>query len=114
MSKRDDVFEWDYNGITYYGKPWHPIPIQDDPNYGKPLWEAIGMTSAEAEATIADYHLFKLRQERDRRLVETDWVSGEDVPQAVKDAYFPYRQALRELTTTYASLAEVVWPTKPA
>lgn len=113
MSKQDGVFEWTYNGNTHYGKPWHPIPIKDDPNYGKPFWEAVGMTQSEADAVIAEYHLFKLRLERDRRLVETDWVSGEDVPQAVKAAYFPYRQALRDITDTYTSTHDVVWPVKP-
>lgn len=54
-----------------------------------------------------------LRQERDRRLKKTDWVAGEDVPQSIKDAYFPYRQALRDITDTYTSLDDVVWPDAP-
>jgi hypothetical protein len=109
----NDVFEWVYNGNTHYGKPWRPIPIEDDPNYGKPFWEAVGMSQEEADVVIAEYHKFHLRLQRDIKLKETDWVSGEDVPQSIKDMYFPYRQALRDITDTYSSLADVVWPTKP-
>ena len=44
---------------------------------------------------------------------ETDWVAGEDVPQSIKDNWYPYRQALRDITESYSSLDDVVWPTKP-
>jgi hypothetical protein len=54
-----------------------------------------------------------LRKMRDFLLKETDWVSGEDVPQSIKDVWFPYRQALRDITETYSSLEDAVWPTKP-
>lgn len=57
--------------------------------------------------------LMQVREVRDVLLRESDWASGEDVPQAVKDAWFPYRQALRDITDTYSSLEDVVWPTQP-
>ena len=59
-----------------------------------------------------------LRQERDRRIAETDWWAGKDVTmsQARKD----YRQALRDLPSTaepqldeQGNLTNVTWPTKP-
>lgn len=55
----------------------------------------------------------RLRLERNRLLQETDWVAGDDVPQSLKDLYSIYRQALRDITNTYSSLDDVVWPTKP-
>ena len=55
-----------------------------------------------------------LRSERDNRLKQTDWVSGEDVPQALKELWFPYRQALRDITDTYTKIEDVVWPELPA
>lgn len=113
MSKKDEVFEWEFNGVTYYGKPWHVINIEGDPNNGMELWQAIGMSESEKDSTIADFYLFKLRLERDRKLKETDWVSGEDIPQSLKDLYFPYRQTLRDITDTYISIRDVVWPEKP-
>ena len=113
MGKKDQIFEWVFNEVVYYGKPWHVINVEGDPNNGKPVWQAIGMSEAEKNVAVADFYLFKLRVERDHRLQETDWVSGEDIPQSIKDLYFPYRQALRDLTDTYTSIRDVVWPTKP-
>ena len=54
-----------------------------------------------------------LRQERDRKLAETDWSQGADVPDALKTKYITYRQALRDITKNYTSWVDVVWPTKP-
>jgi|TARA_Y100000310_G_scaffold162020_1_gene161955 hypothetical protein len=51
------------------------------------------------------------RRNRDAMLKESDWVAGEDVPQAIKDVWFPYRQALRDITNLTAENFE--WPTKP-
>lgn len=54
-----------------------------------------------------------LRVERNRLLTETDWTQNGDVPESVKDRFTPYRQALRDITDTYTSLEDVVWPEKP-
>ena len=58
--------------------------------------------------------LYFVRKQRDILLAETDWVSGEDVPQTLKDKWFPYRQALRDITNTATSLDDVVWPDIPS
>ena len=59
-----------------------------------------------------------LREERNRRIVETDWWAGQDLimTQSQKD----YRQALRDLPSTaepqldeQGNLTNVTWPTKP-
>ena len=59
-----------------------------------------------------------LRQERNRRITETDWWAGQDLTmtQDQKD----YRQALRDLPSTaepqldeQGNLTNVTWPTKP-
>ena len=59
-----------------------------------------------------------LRQERDRKLAETDWwvLPDRTVSQEQKD----YRQALRDLPSTaepqldeQGNLTNVTWPTKP-
>jgi ribosomal protein S12 methylthiotransferase accessory factor YcaO len=84
-------------------------PNGDDLATLVPITEYYQMTDQE----IADANLEMIRNERDALLAETDWVSGEDVPQGIKDTYFPYRQALRDITDTYTVYADVVWPTKP-
>ena len=59
-----------------------------------------------------------LREERNRKLAETDWWAGQDLTmtQDQKD----YRQALRDLPSTsepkldeQGNLTNVTWPTKP-
>jgi len=57
--------------------------------------------------------LQNLRNERDRLLVETDWTQLPDVPETTKNAWQTYRQELRDITKTYQSIDNVVWPTKP-
>lgn len=52
-----------------------------------------------------------LRAERTRRLKDTDWYALSDVP--MDAAMTAYRQALRDITKTYTSLEDVIWPTKP-
>ena len=57
--------------------------------------------------------LQNLRNERNRLLVETDWTQLPDVPETTKNAWQTYRQELRDITKTYQSIDNVVWPTKP-
>ena len=52
-----------------------------------------------------------LRIERNRLLAETDWTGNSDVTMSSEMTI--YRQALRDITNTYSSLDDVVWPTKP-
>ena len=52
-----------------------------------------------------------LRQERNRRIAETDWWASSDLTMSAERT--AYRQALRDITDTYTSLDNVVWPTKP-
>jgi hypothetical protein len=66
---------------------------------------------AEVQAEI-DLRL--LRAQRDTYLQACDWTQGADVPDVIKLAWQPYRQALRDITVNYSSLADVVWPDQPA
>tara|TARA_E500000318_G_C3499247_1_gene187682 strand:+ start:572 stop:895 length:324 start_codon:yes stop_codon:yes gene_type:complete len=62
-------------------------------------------------APSAGVLLENLRNERNARLAETDHYGLSD--QTMTDAMSTYRQALRDITNTYTSLDDVVWPTKP-
>ena len=42
-----------------------------------------------------------LRQERDKKLTETDWRATVDYPGSDQDEWKTYRQALRDLPSTY-------------
>ena len=56
--------------------------------------------------------LKNLREDRNNRLAETDWMSLPDAP-TMSDAWKKYRQDLRDITKTYKSPDDVKWPTKP-
>lgn len=64
---------------------------------------------------VAAYPLEELRKERDIRLQEVDYITlraySQGVP--VPAEWVAYQQALRDITNTYTSLDDVVWPTKP-
>ena len=53
----------------------------------------------------------QLRNKRDELSQNTDWCVLPD--RSPTDAQIQYRQALRDITDHYSSLADVVWPTKP-
>lgn len=64
-----------------------------------------------SEGEVAAYLLQTLRYVRDQKIAETDWwVLPDRTP---TQAQLAYRQALRDITETYSSLAEVIWPIKP-
>ena len=71
------------------------------------------ITSKIAELEAAE-PLKLLRTERNKKLAETDWTQSRDVTLTNDAAWQTYRQALRDITDTYSSLDDVVWPTKPA
>ena len=55
--------------------------------------------------------LMGLRFKRDRLLEQTDYLALSDV--TMSDAWKTYRQQLRDITSSYKSLEDVVWPDKP-
>jgi hypothetical protein len=55
--------------------------------------------------------LAMLRQERNSKLTETDYLALSDA--TLTSAMTTYRQALRDITKSATSLDDVTWPTKP-
>ena len=104
---------YEYNGNKFQFDPTNPVPVPPDhEDSGKTLALIYGMTDAEVDALITEEKWCQVRKYRDAALAECDWVSGEDVPQPIKDAYFPYRQALRDITSG-SDPDSLDWPTKP-
>jgi hypothetical protein len=54
-----------------------------------------------------------IRIKRDNLLTTSDYTQMSDWP-GDKEAWAIYRQALRDIPQTYATPADVVWPTKPS
>ena len=83
-----------------------------DESQTQPTEEEIAAKTTELENAEP---LKLLRIERNAKLAETDWEivmhkeKGTNIPTALKT----YRQSLRDITDTYTSLGDVVWPEKP-
>ena len=81
-----------------------------DANGNVVSWDADAVATKTTELENAA-KLEELRTERNKRLVETDHYGLSD--QTMSYDMTTYRQALRDITHTYSSLDDVVWPTKP-
>ena len=94
------------DGLGAFDKDGNSITIDED------------KVSQEIQKLLSAEPMRLLRQERNRRIAETDWwvLPDRTVSQAQKD----YRQALRDLPSTaepqldeQGNLTNVTWPTKP-
>jgi len=79
---------------------------------GDTAYDADGnLVEYDNDAAEAEGNLIALRNERNRLIAETDWWASSDL--TMTSAQTAYRQALRDITDTYSSLDDVVWPEKP-
>ena len=83
------------------------IESQDPDDWGT-TWAEV---SAKRDELISEQPLKELRAQRDRLIAATDWWATSD--REMTEAEKSYRKALRDITDTYSSLDDVVWPTKP-
>ena len=85
--------------------------LESDPK----VWQDNGITWALVDRELTNLNnaepLKLLREERNRRIAETDWWASSDLTMSAERT--AYRQALRDITKTYTSLDDVVWPDKP-
>jgi hypothetical protein len=84
----------------------HAIVIQD--GVTKPTKEEFDAVYNEL---VSAYPMRLLRAERNQRLANTDWWASSDLTMTAEQT--AYRQALRDITETYTSLDDVVWPEVP-
>ena len=93
---RGDVLEWQDDTIT------KPTDAEIKKKY---------------DELVAAEPLNQVREVRDQKLAETDWVVIKEREEGGSVSNFAdwktYRQALRDITKTYKSLADVKWPTAP-
>jgi hypothetical protein len=71
-------------------------------------WEAV---ETKLNELVAAEPMKALREERNRRLAETDWWANSDLTMTAEQT--DYRQALRDITETFQNLDSVIWPNKP-
>jgi len=80
----------------------------DNPHNWGVSWTTVSAKKAELDAAEP---MKLLRAERNRRIAETDWWASSDLTMSTERT--AYRQTLRDITKSYNSLDDVVWPTKP-
>ena len=67
----------------------------------------------EAKAALDAQQATSQRAERNRRLAETDWTQGKDIPDNVSNTWAVYRQQLRDVPTQAGFPWDINWPTQP-
>ena len=83
--------------------------LSDDPDdWGSISWGTVKIALGDLNAAEP---MKLLREERNKRIAETDWWASSDLTMSAERT--AYRQALRDITNTYTSLDDVVWPDKP-
>ena len=80
----------------------------DDPDDWGVTWTQVNTKKTEL---VNAEPMRLLREERNRRLAETDWWASSDLTMTTEQT--TYRQALRDITDSATSLDDVTWPTKP-
>jgi hypothetical protein len=94
-----------------WGETWESIILPE--GYTKPTKEEFEVKFQEI---IREYSFKELRQERNRRLAEVDWMFSGDykIDPEIYQEWLVYRKALRDLPSTTGDPANPTWPEKPA
>lgn len=104
------LLETDVEGWSC-GETWESICFPD--GYEKPPKEEFEL---KLQQRIEEHRWKELRQKRNQRLAEVDWIFSEDY--AIDDEsyqqWLAYRKALRDLPAVTEDPANPVWPEKPA
>ena len=112
------ISEWELRGEPTSESEFNSMFRKSDGSGG---WSSntsdFGVTWSQVQTKynelVAAEPLNQVREVRNAKLVETDWTQSRDVTLTNDAAWATYRQALRDITDTYTSLDDVVWPEKP-
>jgi hypothetical protein len=98
---------WIVRGNTYEDIEWG-----DDDTIPRPSKEQV---EAKLKELIDAQPLKNLREERNRRLAEVDWVFSTDyqIEDTLYKEWLAYRRALRDLPSVTEDPTNPVWPEKP-
>jgi hypothetical protein len=75
-------------------------------------WIIRDLTADELQHKI-DECSASVRDERNKKLFESDWTQGKDIPDSISIPWATYRQALRDITNQSGFPSTVVWPVQP-
>jgi hypothetical protein len=101
QARQSEAVEVDYpDGVQANGR-W--LRTADGYYYEQPIPAAVAESELWAE----------VRWKRTALLAQSDWTQMPDVPAQTSAKWQAYRQALRDITTTFTSPDAVVWPEQP-
>ena len=86
--------------------------IEDNVVYLHKIESLTDSEKTAAQTTLNNETAAKNREERNRRIAETDWMACSDV--TMSNDWKTYRQALRDLPANTSDPANPTWPTKPS
>ena len=104
------------NGVTYesiyFGSYPHPIPSKEE--FEIRLDQAVNHNILKKE--IESKPITKVRQERNKRLADVDWIFSTDyqIDDTIYKEWLTYRKALRDLPSATEDPENPVWPEQPA
>jgi hypothetical protein len=98
----------DFDPMTHFAE-FGPVPVNEGGQWFllPTVRELSAAQIAERDASLAS----AVRSQRDRLLVETDWMALSDV--TLTADWAAYRQALRDVTAQAGFPHTVIWPSKP-
>ena len=105
--QNQDEFEAMFTKVTGADSNGSAIESSNPSDFGT-TWAAV---SAKKDELVAAEPMRLLREERNRRIAETDWRFSSDL--TADSAWADYRQALRDITKNATSLDDVSWPSQP-
>ena len=105
--QNQDEFEAMFTKVTGADSNGSAIESDNPADFGT-TWAAVSAKKDELEAAEP---MRLLREERNRRIAETDWRFSSDL--TADSAWADYRQALRDITKNATSLDDVSWPSQP-
>ena len=100
-------FEAMFRKVTGADENGSAIESSNPDDFGT-TWSAV---SAKKTELVNAEPMRLLREERNRRLAETDWMASSDL--TLSSQWADYRQALRDITNSATSLDNVSWPSQP-
>lgn len=97
---------------------FHATP-DDDFAYGVELFQMLSTTyssqvAACTQQEIDEWNAAEIRSQRDSLLRNCDWTQYPDVPEATRNAWIAYRQALRDVPSQDDFPNQVIWPVPPS
>lgn len=100
--------------LEYYEALQEMNPIKQDGRWVQ-QWKIVTLTDEELEFRT-DLKSRTVREERKRRLIDTDWVMVTDSPLSSEDVqkFRVYRQLLRDISLQEGFPWNVDWPTLPS